>query len=97
MFNLDFNLKKFYEYIKTDLVMSKITKKFRGLNNLTTATVFEGLASSIIEQQISFKAAQSIERHMIRDHGEELHLRWGGLLRIPHSRVFIKTNQRETA
>ncbi len=74
MFNLDFDLKEFYEYIKNDSVMSKITKEFRGLNNLTTATVFEALASSIIEQQISFKAAQSIERQMIRDHGEELHL-----------------------
>jgi DNA-3-methyladenine glycosylase II len=74
MFNLDFDLKEFYEYIKNDPVISKITKEFRGLNNLTTATVFEALASSIIEQQISFKAAQSIERQMIRDHGEELHL-----------------------
>ena len=74
MFNLDFDLKEFYEYIKNDSVMSKITKEFRGLNNLTTATVFEALASSIIEQQISFKAAQSIERQLIRDHGEELHL-----------------------
>ncbi len=74
MFNLNFDLKEFYEYIKTDPVMSKITKEFRGLNNLTTATVFEALASSIIEQQISFRAAQSIERHMIKDHGEELHL-----------------------
>jgi DNA-3-methyladenine glycosylase II len=74
MFNLDFDLKEFYEYIKNDPVISKITKEFRGLNNPTTATVFEALASSIIEQQISFKAAQSIERQMIRDHGEELHL-----------------------
>ncbi|MGO9388245.1 MAG: DNA-3-methyladenine glycosylase family protein [Methanobacterium sp.] len=74
MFNLDFDLKEFYEYIKNDSVLFKITKEIRGLNNLTSATVFEGLASSIIEQQISYKAAQSIERHMIRDHGEQLHI-----------------------
>ncbi len=74
MFNLDFDLQEFYEYIKKDPVMSQITKEFKGLNNLTTVTVFEGLASSIIEQQISFIAAQSIERHMTRDYGEELHL-----------------------
>ena len=74
MFNLDFDLAVFYKYIKTDPVMSKITEEFRGLNNLTSATVFEALASSIIEQQISYRAAQSIERQMIRDHGEELNL-----------------------
>jgi DNA-3-methyladenine glycosylase II len=74
MFNLDFNLAEFYEDVKTDIILSKITGEFRGLNNLTTATVFEGLASSIIEQQISYIAAQSIERHMIRDYGEALHL-----------------------
>lgn len=74
IFNLNFDLKEFYEYMKNDPVMLKLIKKLKGLNSRTTQTVFESLASSIIEQQISFKAAQSIEMHMIKDHGDKLHL-----------------------
>lgn len=72
MFNLDFDLKNFYKCMETDPVMSKLTKKLRGLNSRTTETVFEALASSIIEQQISLIASQSIERTMIKDHGDTL-------------------------
>lgn len=74
MFNLDFDLIEFYQYVKKDAVMAKLTQKLRGLNSRTTPTVFESLVSSIIEQQISLKASQSIERHMIKDFGDELHI-----------------------
>ena len=70
MFNLDFDLKKFYEYMKNDGVMSKLIQQLRGLDSRTTPTVFESLVSSIIEQQISLRASQSIERHMIKDYGD---------------------------
>lgn len=74
IFNLNFDLQDFYQFMKTDPVMSKLTEKLKGLNSRTTTTVFEALASSIIEQQISLRASQSIERQMIRDYGDELHL-----------------------
>ncbi len=74
IFNLDFNLKKFYESMETDPVMSKLTQKLRGLNSRTSTSVFEALASSIIEQQISLIASQSIERQMIKDYGDKLHI-----------------------
>ena len=74
MFNLNFDLKEFYEFMKSDPVMSKLTKELRGLNRRTASNVFEALASSIIEQQISLIASQSIERRMIKDHGEKLRL-----------------------
>ena len=72
MFNLGFELREFYEDMKSDPVMSKLTLKLRGLKSRATVTVFEALASSIIEQQISLIASQSIERQMIKDHGDEL-------------------------
>ncbi len=74
MFNLDFDLKEFYEFMKNDKVMSKLIQQLRGLDSRITPTVFESLVSSIIEQQISLRASQSIERHMIKDYGDELHL-----------------------
>lgn len=73
IFNLDFDLNEFYKYMKSDRVMSKLTEKLRGLKSRTTTTVFEALASSIIEQQISLIASQSIERQMIKNQGDKLH------------------------
>ncbi len=74
VFNLDFDLNEFYQFMKTDPVMSKLTQKLRGLNSRTTTTVFEALASSIIEQQISLIASRSIEQKMIKDYGDKLYI-----------------------
>ena len=60
--------------MKNDRVMSKLIQQLRGLDSRTTPTVFESLVSSIIEQQISLRASQSIERHMIKNYGDKLHL-----------------------
>ena len=74
IFSLDFDLKKFYKYVASDPVMSKLTRELRGLKSHATSTIFEALTSSIIEQQISLIASRSIERHMIKDHGEKLQI-----------------------
>ncbi len=74
IFNLDFNLKNFYDDMKVDRIMSQLTKQLRGLNSPTTPTFFEAIVSSIIEQQISLKAARSIETRMIKKFGDSLNL-----------------------
>ena len=74
IFNLDFDLKYFYEDMHEDSIMSKLTLKLRGLNSPTTPTFFEAIVSSMIEQQISFKAARSIETKMIKEFGNILQL-----------------------
>jgi len=74
IFNLDFDLKYFYEDMHEDSIMSKLTLKLRGLNNPTTPTFFETIVSSMIEQQISLKAARSIETKMIKEFGNILQL-----------------------
>jgi DNA-3-methyladenine glycosylase II len=75
IFNLDFDLKPFYEDVKNDAVMAKLVKKLRGLKSPATSTVFEALVSSIIEQQISLKAAHSIERRMVKSFGDKLKIK----------------------
>jgi DNA-3-methyladenine glycosylase II len=70
MFNLDLDLIPFYETIKLDAVMQKITRILRGLRSPTTQTVFEALIDAIIEQQISLKVAASIEREIIKKFGD---------------------------
>lgn len=72
--NLDFDLKPFYEEVKNDPIMAKLTNELRGLNNPSTPTVFEALISSIIEQQISLKAAHSIARRMVKTFGDKLEI-----------------------
>ena len=64
IFNLNFKLNNFYDDMKEDRVLSKLIPKLRGLNSPTTPTFFEAIISSIIEQQISLKAAYSIETKM---------------------------------
>lgn len=72
IFNLDFDLKSFYDDVKSDKIMSKITQKLYGLKSPIAASVFEAMVLTIIEQQISLKAAHSIERKMIKKFGSTL-------------------------
>lgn len=74
IFNLDLNLSSFYEDVKTDLVMNKITQLLRGLKSPTTQTVFEAFVDSIVEQQISIKVANLIEAKLTKKFGDALSL-----------------------
>ena len=72
IFNLNFNLQNFYEEMKEDKLISRLTTQLRGLNSTRTPTFFEAIVSSIIEQQISLKAAKSIETYMTKTFGSIL-------------------------
>ncbi|MCZ7357817.1 MAG: DNA-3-methyladenine glycosylase 2 [Candidatus Methanoperedens sp.] len=72
IFNLDFDLEQFYESIKNDKLMSTVARRLRGLRSPTTQTVFESLVDSIVEQQISLKAAHTIQMKMIKNFGDNL-------------------------
>ncbi|MGB9201595.1 DNA-3-methyladenine glycosylase family protein [Methanobacterium sp.] len=74
IFNLNFNLQNFYDDMKKDKLISKLTTQLRGLNSTRTPTFFEAIVSSIIEQQISLKAAKSIETQMTKTFGDTLQL-----------------------
>ena len=74
LFNMNLYLLPFYESVKDDRVMTKITQRLRGLRNPSNATVFEALVDSIVEQQISLKVAWSLERRLIETFGDELPL-----------------------
>lgn len=74
LLNLSLDLQAFYRAVKNDRTMAVITKKLRGLKNPATATVFESLVSSIIEQQISLIVAHSMERKVVKAFGEALRI-----------------------
>ncbi len=72
--NLKFDPDSFYESLKDDEIMSALAKKLKGLKSPTTPTVFESLIDSIIEQQISLKAAHSMQVNIIKTCGSILNL-----------------------
>lgn len=74
LFNLNLDLLPFYEAVKRDRIMSQIIRRLWGLHSPSTATVFEALVDSIIEQQISLKAAWSMQRRVIEAFGDAMNL-----------------------
>ncbi|HYA61370.1 MAG TPA: DNA-3-methyladenine glycosylase [Candidatus Acidoferrum sp.] len=74
LFNLNFNLERFYKEVSPDNIMSKLIRQLRGYKSPTTQTVFEALISSITEQQISLAAAFSIQKRMVRTFGDVIRI-----------------------
>jgi DNA-3-methyladenine glycosylase II len=72
IFSLNLPLNDFYNQVKPDPVMTKITQKLYGLKFPTTTTVFEALVYAIVEQQISIKVARSIEERLALKFGKPL-------------------------
>ncbi|MCX8150555.1 MAG: DNA-3-methyladenine glycosylase 2 family protein [Candidatus Bathyarchaeota archaeon] len=71
-FNLNLNVSQFYEDVKHDSTMTKITQRLRGLRIPTSPTVYEALIDSIVEQQISIKVAKALEAKIIKKFGVPL-------------------------
>lgn len=74
LFNLQLDLNPFYEDVKPDPVLSRVTTRLRGLKSPTTPTVFEALVDSIIEQQIALRVAHRLEHNVVTRFGDTLEL-----------------------
>ena len=83
LFNLNLDLSLFIAAVRDDPVMSAIAARLRGLKPPRTATVFEALVDSIIEQQISLTAAHSIEKGVTRTFGDILEIGGGRYYAFP--------------
>lgn len=74
LFNMDLDIQPFYDEVKSDRIMAKLTHELKGLRSPSTTTVFEALVDSIVEQQISLKVAWSMEKRLIETFGDKLTL-----------------------
>jgi DNA-3-methyladenine glycosylase II len=74
IFNLNFDLKYIYGQTQNEPVMHKITQQLQGFKYPTTATAFESLVDSIVEQQISIKVARTIEERLAERFGDKLEI-----------------------
>jgi DNA-3-methyladenine glycosylase II len=72
MLSLADDLVPFYAAVAADPILLDLTVQLRGVKAPVTPTVFEALADSIIEQQISLHAARSIENRLIRLTGQQV-------------------------
>ncbi|HEX7515096.1 MAG TPA: DNA-3-methyladenine glycosylase 2 family protein [archaeon] len=72
VFNAQLDVSPFYRSVLEDRIMVKLTNKLRGLKTPMTTTVFEALFDSIIEQQISLRAAHVVEGRVIKAFGDKL-------------------------
>jgi DNA-3-methyladenine glycosylase II len=91
MFNVHVDLSPFYRAMEKDAIMASLTRQLRGVKSPTTPTVFEALVDSIIEQQISLKAAHSIENQMIRAIGSPLILKDRTYYAYPSPQILSET------
>jgi len=72
LLSINDDMDPFYQAVAGDPILADLTARLRGVRAPVTLTVFEALADSIIEQQISLKAAHSIENRLIRAVGKQL-------------------------
>lgn len=91
MLNIHEDLSPFYRAMENDSIMASIIIQLRGVKSPTTPTVFEAQGDSIIEQQISLKAAHSIENRLIRAVGNPLYLEDRVYFGYPTPRILAET------
>lgn len=74
IFDLDSDLKSFYEAVQHDEFMSKMIDQLYGLKRARSPNMFEALVYIILEQQISLQAAYSIEKRLIQKFGDRMQI-----------------------
>jgi DNA-3-methyladenine glycosylase II len=95
LFNLNFDLTAFYEEIRKDETMRRLARKLFGLKSPTTQFAFEALVDSIVEQQISLKVANVLERKLIKKWGDALSLDGGVFYAYPSPKSLAAATTQE--
>ena len=75
-FDLDNDLKPFYEMAEKDLLLQKAIDEFYGLRNVGIPDLFEALAWGILGQQINLTYAYTLKRRLVETFGRSIE--WEG-------------------
>ncbi|MGE7023037.1 DNA-3-methyladenine glycosylase family protein [Solibacillus cecembensis] len=75
-FDLDNDLKPFYEMAKNDLLLHKAIDEFYGLRNVGIPDLFEALTWGILGQQINLTYAYTLKKRLVEKFGKSLE--WEG-------------------
>lgn len=71
-FDLEADLKTFYEVAQNDSVLKNLCQKFYGLRMIGMPDLFESLIWSIIGQQINLNFAYSLKEKLVQNFGQKL-------------------------
>ncbi|MBE1556883.1 DNA-3-methyladenine glycosylase [Sporosarcina limicola] len=71
-FDLDNDLKPFYEMAKNDLLLQKAIDEFYGLRNVGIPDLFEALTWGILGQQINLTYAYTLKRRLVETFGKSI-------------------------
>ena len=69
MFSADVDLSACYASFRPDPVLSTLAQQFYGLRVLRFPSLFEGMANTILEQQLNFWFASQVKRRLIETFG----------------------------
>jgi DNA-3-methyladenine glycosylase II len=68
-FSTGLDLTPFYECVKADPVLRRLSEHFRGMRIPQTPTVFETLISAILEQQVNLSFAHQVKKALVETYG----------------------------
>lgn len=71
-FDLNTDLKAFYEKLNQDTNLSFLSKNYEGLRLMNIPNLFEALCWAIIGQQINLKFAYSLKRRLVELYGQKI-------------------------
>ncbi|MGA8543484.1 MAG: hypothetical protein WB947_08130 [Thermoplasmata archaeon] len=72
LFSLDHPLEEFYRQVRKEPVLRGTERRFRGLRLPRDASVYEALLHAIVGQQLSVRAANSIQRRLFEQVGSSI-------------------------
>ena len=90
MFDLDTDIKPFYEISKNDPISELLVKRYRGLRILKIQNIFEGLSWAIIGQQINLGFAYELKRRLVENYGEKIEYEKENYYLFPKPQVIQK-------
>jgi DNA-3-methyladenine glycosylase II len=72
MFDLDRDLRPFYELAKSDPLLKKAVESFYGLRNMGIPDLFEAICWGILGQQINLTYAYTLKRRLVESFGRSV-------------------------
>ncbi|MDY7018964.1 MAG: hypothetical protein SU899_02650 [Chloroflexota bacterium] len=72
IFNTEYDLKRLYEFMDSDPKFREVKNHHYGLKPAYISTVYEGIITAIIQQQISLRIAGHMARLLIQKFGERI-------------------------
>ncbi|HKV90821.1 MAG TPA: hypothetical protein VJQ43_06490, partial [Thermoplasmata archaeon] len=89
LFSFDHPIEQFYRQLRREPVLRGTERKFRGLRLPRDATVYEALFHSILGQQVSVAAANTIKRRVMEACGARLDVDGVTVPRVPTPRELL--------